>query len=260
MLRLASLSLCLGAVVLLLATVLYSLLGAGDLRASGWPQATGTLLATTFDAWHAYRPWGQQSINGYATAGTHGIQFSPAPIAALWLALSLLSYGVLLAVFRTKRPFDWQVAGVLTLACWVFLDALWQVRLLHQLIDTHHQFFGKIQHEKLAAAQDGALYTFISRGLARIESPAPRFFLGTSDDYLGVRGSYHLYPGNVFWKRHSSELPDKAYIRKGDYIVILRPSTIEYHQSENLLCWPEPECVAAEPILVERAGGFFRVR
>jgi hypothetical protein len=260
MLRLASPSLFLGAVALLLGVALYFLLGADNLPASDWPQATGALLAATYDAWRAYRPWVTQSINNYTAVDTYAIPFAPVPTAALWLALSLLFYGVLLAICRTKRTFDWHVVGGVTLACWISLDAFWQIRLLHQLIDTHHQFFGKSPHEKLAAAQDGELYAFISRGLARVESPSPRFFLGTSDDYLGVRGSYHLYPGNVFWKRHGPELPDTEYLRTGDFIVIVRPSTSEYHRRENLLCWPESGCINAEPILVEHAGGFFRVR
>jgi hypothetical protein len=171
-----------------------------------------------------------------------------------------LVYGMLWALLRRRVTLDWRVAAALGLTCWVALDLPWQWRLWQQLGETRDELAGKSGHERRLAAPDGELYAFVSDALAAIADPESRIFLATGSDYFGVRGAYHLFPMNVFWRRHGPELPEPRYLRSGDYILVYAPRRVRYHPSEGMLRWPDDNEVAVEKLMLRQGGGLFRVQ
>ena len=97
---------------------------------------------------------------------------------------------------------------------------------------------------------DSALVQFMSGVRQRITSPDARVFVASQDDYTGMRGSYYLYPLNVFWQRSRSELPAVRYIHSGDYIVLINPTAIRFDSQKSALLTPD-----REQILVKLLGG-----
>jgi len=213
-----------------------------------------------FQDWVSFKPWNQSSINTYRGTGSSKAVFFPVPVIAGLLGLSLFAYALLLFVFRGKKQFDWRVVATLTIVCWMSLDLLWQTGLLWRLHDTHARFSGMEPKEKLAAAPDRRIFKFMERVKNKIDNPNSRFFLSTSDDYYGVRGSYHLYPENVYWRRHGPELPDHSYLRRDDYIVVIAPSELRFDRNAQALLMPGHEPLPVKRLMKNNTGGLFRVR
>ena len=224
------------------------------------PPSLRAFLGATLSEWTLFRPWQQASINAYTGSGTPGPAIYPTPAAAALLVLSLLVYGALWLLLRRRTALDWRVAAALGLTCWVVLDLPWQSRLWQQLGETRETFAGKTGNERRLAAPDGALYAFVSDVREAVADPASRVFLATGSDYLGVRGAYHLFPMNVFWRRHGPELPDPQFLRAGDYILVYAPRAVRYHSNEGVLRWPDGNEVAVDELMLRPNGGLFRVQ
>jgi len=216
-------------------------------------------LGAIYGEWISFAPWSQASINRYTGIVTSKTGLSPVPVIAVLLGLSLLAYALLLLVFKTKIRFDWRIVATLTIVCWMTLDLLWQTRLLQQLVDTRQTFAGMEHDDKLAATPNGWLFQFIKRVKQKSDTPNARFFIGTSDEYFAILGTYYLYPKNAYWKRYAPELPDKRYLHKGDYIVIVRPSTILFDRRTNILLLPDNTSLTVEQLMEASMGGLFRV-
>ena len=246
MFKLAFSSLLIGSIALLAGIYLLYPSGANELGA-------------VYGEWTSFAPWSLTSINRYTGIVTSKTGFSPVPIIAILLGLSLLAYALLLLVFKTKIRFDWRIVATLTIVCWMTLDLLWQTRLLQRLVDTRQTFAGMEHDDKLTAAPNGRLFQFIKRVKHKADTPNARFFIGTSYEYFAVLGAYHLYPKNAYWKRYGPELPDKRYLHKGDYIVIVRPSTIRFDPRTNILSLPGNTSLPVEQLMEASVGGLFRV-
>jgi hypothetical protein len=174
------------------------------------------------------------------------------------LAASLLAYGLLLLVWRSRMRPNWRVIPGLFLICWLCLDLVWQGKLLQQLAVTHATFAGKGDAAKLAAGPDGALVQFMSDVKQRV-APEARIFVASGDDYRGMRGSYYLYPRNVFWARGGTELPSREYIHEGDFIVMIHPSTLNFDQEKSVIRIGSGESLSVKLLASGGLGGLFRV-
>jgi len=146
------------------------------------------VLATLSD-WLAFVGWRPSSINTYSATSTGGATHYPVTFFSSLLAASLLTYGLLLLVLRSRIRPNWRVIPWLFLVCWLCLDLVWQGKLLQQLAETHATFAGKGDPAKLAAGPDGALVEFMSDVKRRV-APEARIFVASADDYRGMRGSY----------------------------------------------------------------------
>ena len=183
------------------------------------------------------------------------------PVIATFLALSLLAYALLLFTFQTHRRFDWRfdwrVVAAIFLTCWISLDLIWQGRLLRQLGATYETFYGK---DKLSVGPDAKLVEFIVEIKQELEPENSRVFVSSTDDYLGMRGAYYLYPRNVFWQRYGGELPHHKYFHSGDYIVLIQPTGIRFDPLTKKLLIPKRKSLSVEPVVSRRMGSLFRVQ
>jgi hypothetical protein len=215
------------------------------------------VLATLAD-WFAFVAWSPSSINTYSATSTGGATHYPVTVIGSLLAATLLAYGLLLLVLRSRIRPNWRVIPWLFLICWLCLDLVWQGKLLQQLAVTHAKFAGKDDDAKLAAGPDGALVQFMS-DVKNLVAPEARIFVASGDDYRGMRGSYYLYPRNVFWARGDTELPSREYIQEGDFIVLIYPSTLNFDPEKSVIRSGVGEPLPVELLASGGLGGLFRV-
>lgn len=217
-------------------------------------------LQSIYSDWTAFMPWQQYSINRHKGVGPTGSSFYPAAVTATFLALSILAYVLVLWIYRTKVSFDYRVVTTMFLACWIGLDLIWQERLFRQLELTYKTFYDKDSQGKLAAGIDGGLVQFIAEVKQKLDATDSRIFVSSSDDYLGMRGAYYLYPSNVLWQRHGPKLPRDKYIRSGDYIVLVQPANAVFNSVTGKLLPPQGKSISVEPILSRGMGSLYRVK
>lgn len=201
--------------------------------------------------------WNRASMNAHIGA-VNSASFYPAILFAGWFASSLFVY----ALMCLPRPIvnaNWYSVGLIFLAVWISLDLVWQNRLLQQLGKTWHQFSGKTSEQKLVIGPDAELYQFIDQAKHAIHTTNPRIFVGSSDDYTGLRGAYYLYPKNVYWRLHGSELPPPFLLRSGDYIVLLHPSDIELNRESSELTFTR-RSLSVDILVDSMTGLVLRVR
>ena len=215
-------------------------------------------LRAFWNDWNAFVPWGLASTNRYdATRAGQSILY-PVPVAAAILAASILAYGLILLLTKAIR-FDWRVPGLLFMLAWICLDLAWQEKLWRQLALTQEKYAGKNDMEKLASGPDAALVQFTSYVRQRLGDSSVRILVGSSDDYRGMRANYYLYPLNVFWHRHESELPARQYIRTGDYIALVNPSKVHFDRRSSALLGPGIEPVKVQVLAESDAGNLYQV-
>jgi len=207
------------------------------------------------EQWLTFREWNLASINFYRVPS----EWPPVPtVMALLLAVLLV-----LVVLRVSGRLDprrlWAAAGIAGLAGWLLLDALWQLQLGRQALSTWNTYAGLPLEDRLLLS-DGAYYSLGRDFSAEIE-PASRVFVSSDSDFGGMRIAFHLYPHNVYWKRHEPTPPTtRSALVPGDYIVIIRPSSAQFLRNELQLRYPGRAPIPVTPVLFDAHGGLFRVR
>jgi hypothetical protein len=210
--------------------------------------------------WTTFEPWDGTSVNVHW--GSLSRTFSGSPVVALAFiaVLAILFYVVRCRSGRLGSGFDWRVAAAIFLACWIVLDALWQVRLLRQLSDTHSTYAGKSYEEKVRASHDGLLVHFAEAVQEVVPGQRGRILVGSESDYFGMRGAYFLYPHNVLWQRYGPEIPPRQFLRSGDYIALFLPTTVQMNVAASMIAVPGAAPIEVEPVFEHPAGYLFRVR
>lgn len=221
------------------------------------------LLARIWGEWSAFEGWSGHSIN-YIVGGPVDSLFPIVPAVAAWVALSCLTYGVLIV----KRRQAWTLApfAVFFMCGWLLLDAHWQWNLWRQLKITYHQFAGKSWEQKHLGDEDGKLFSFMQEVKKRLPTHPVRIFLVSADPeastkYERLRAHYHLLPHNVYSLLSEPPPSDKA--RAGDYVLILKPiQGIRYARNgqEISLFWNDKSSLSVEAIYAEAKGFLFRIR
>jgi hypothetical protein len=178
---------------------------------------------------------------------------------AAWLALSSIILAIRLLLARSKAQVYVLVLPMLFLIAWLTLDMVWQGKLLQQLFETRAQFSGKTMTEKLQSGGDGELYEFIEDAHSLIDSANARVYVGSASEYQGMRGAYYLYPLNVFWQRHTQGLPGVEYLSRGDYLVILQPSELQFDKQKSILSLPDGSPLQVEALLKRPRGRLFKL-
>jgi hypothetical protein len=216
-------------------------------------------LATIYWNWTSFKPWLKSAINSHLGI-TETSSFYPVPVAAALLILSLAAYACLLFLFRANMRLDWRVVAAVFLVCWISLDLVWQGRLLRQWQVTHETFSGKDAAGKLAAGPDAQLVAFIADIKKQVQPSDGRIFVNSTSDYLGMRAGYFLYPFNVYWERHATELPKGKYIRSGDHVVLIGPTETRFDAQREMLLMPNDRTLGVERLVSRPMGSVFRVK
>ncbi|MEZ5501484.1 MAG: hypothetical protein R3E50_02080 [Halioglobus sp.] len=223
-----------------------------------FPPSPARQLLAIFSDLTEYESWNRAAMNSYAGVAQVS-SFYPVALALAFLLLSLAAYATLLLLNRARLRFNWHVVGLIFLACWISLDLVWQNRLLHQLADTYRTFFGKSSQEKLAAGPDASLYTFVAAAKRHLSPRDARVFVSSSDEYQGQRAAYFLYPFNVFWPEPGRDFPPRNLLRSGDYVVLVRPTTMRFDRTRKKLALTPKTVIAAELVFAGPQGTVVRI-
>ena len=151
------------------------------------------------------------------------------------------------------------VLAALFVAAWAVLDAGWTWQLARQVAATRAQFGGKDTHERLAAADDGALFAFVERARAKMPPPPARVFVVADAAYFRGRAAYHLYPHNVLFDPFADTLPPASALRAGDFLLAFHRRGVQFNPDEKKLRLGDGDPVPAEPVLVEPGAALFRI-
>ncbi len=224
-----------------------------------FPASAAHNLLAIYSDLSGYAPWNTAAMNTY-TGAFNASSYYPIVLAVSLLLLSLLAYGVLLFLLRKKLRFNWAVVALIFLTDWIILDMLWQHRLLHQLSDTHRLFAGKSTGERLAVGPDAELYKFASNVIPLLDSSGSRIFVTSSDTYSGMRTAYYFYPLNVHWALYGPALPNKDYLRSGDYIVLVQPSSVAFDPGRGRVKVPRRPDLEAEHVFTTPSGTVVRLK
>ena len=218
----------------------------------------GRRLASLYDDWTVYEPWDRAAMNTH-TGVTRTSSFYPMILTAGWLFLSLGCYLAWGIAGRGQRPLNWQVTGLVFLACWLVMDAAWQQRLFYQVKDTRAQFSGLTSEEKLRVGPDAKIVAFVEILRKHIPEGA-RVFVLSDDDYEGLRTAYYLYPSNVYFRMKFGLPGERRLIRSGDFIAVMTSPGTRYNKRNEFLYVPESGRWDVDRLVDERVGDLYRVR
>ena len=205
----------------------------------------------------AYEPWNRSSMNSH-TGARRVSAFYPAPLFAGFF-LSCLGAYLVLCLTVPRIQFAWSVTGLIFLSIWICLDLVWHKRLVDQVADTQATFAGKSDDQKLRIGPDAALYQFVRSASEAIPRADARVFVASSDDYTGLRAAYYFYPLNALWRLQTDEIPQPHFLRSGDYLALLNPTTVELNAQDSTATFSQGSLVV-DTLVSEPAGTLVRVR
>ena len=223
------------------------------------PRTTASSLRVQLDDWLTFVPWSHRSINAYIGVLAPGKTAYPVVVLTLLFTIASMVYLASTHLRRNQSGFRWSVVGVIFTLCWIALDSFWQYRLMQQVNLTAETFAGKTREEKLLATIDDYVFRFTQQVHQAIRAKDARVFINTTDDYLGMRGAYYLYPMNVFWERHARTLPDSKYFKRGDYIVLLNPALASLNSETGELTYGSGQKLKVQPISSTNVGALLEV-
>jgi hypothetical protein len=155
---------------------------------------------------------------------------------------------------------DPRILWAIVVAGWLLLDLRFQVNLWRQLAQTAATFAGKTGEEKRLASDDHELYVLMKEVRAALPAPPVRIHFIADDQALRTRGSYFLYPQNVYYSdgtRARKPVPEE--LRSGDYVLLFLTNDLGYDSAAQALVWPDGRRKLAEQIL-SRPPGLVLVR
>jgi hypothetical protein len=221
--------------------------------ASPWRQLQAIYTDIT-----AYTPWNRAAMNTH-TGVINVSSFYPVPLGTALFLLSTLAYGALVALSRGKLRFRLVNVALIFLASWLILDAVWQNRLWHQLAETYRTFENVAPEQRQAVGPDASLFSFASKIKPHLATDS-RVIVASSDHYNGMRVAYYLYPFNVYWSVHDPQVPFDEFLRAGDYIALVKPSTFRFKGTQGILVAPERADLPAELVFSDSNGTLVRLK
>jgi hypothetical protein len=215
-----------------------------------------TVIGDIFRQWGAFIPIVAASVTlPFDDERSHYATLLSTVAAGVFFAAAL--YWLLT---RRTLTFDPRVYWVIVVAGWLILDTRFQVNLWRQLTLTAATFAGKTGEEKRLASDDRKLYTLMKEVSTALPPPPARVHFVADDQALRVRGSYFLYPQNVYYsgtRRPYKPTPEE--LRSGDYVLLFLTSDLGYDSTTQALVWRDGRRKPVEQIL-SRPQGLVLVR
>ncbi len=181
-----------------------------------------------FHNWSGYRGWLASDIN--FITGTRAFGQTPhlVPYSVGLVVIALVVLAVAQLLWRRAHLFHWKSLGLVILGVWIISDSFWHGRLWQQAFETRNTFGGKTANEKLQASEDAPIVALTQNARQRVSQSNARIFIASSSDTVGMLTAYYMSPLNTFWHRGGPELPSGDVFMDGDYILMARPSQVQY--------------------------------
>ncbi|MEO8567019.1 MAG: hypothetical protein ABI541_11600 [Betaproteobacteria bacterium] len=158
-------------------------------------------------------------------------------------------------LMRRASARDPHVYWAIVVAAWLILDTRFQVNLWRQLTRTAATFAGKTGEEKRLASDDHELYTLMREVSAALPAPPVRVHFIADDHALRTRGSYFLYPQNVYHSEAKrAPAPGPEELHGGDYALLFLTSELGYDRATQTLIWHDGRRKPAEEVLFRPPG------
>ncbi len=215
-----------------------------------------TVIGDIFHQWAAFIPIVAASVTlPFDGERSHYATLLATVAAGGFFAAAL--YGLLTRRALSRDP---RILWAIVVAGWLLLDLRFQVNLWRQLAQTAATFAGKTGEEKRLASDDHELYVLMKEVRAALPAPPVRIHFIADDQALRTRGSYFLYPQNVYYsdgRRARKPVPEE--LRSGDYVLLFLTSDLGYDSAAQTLVWRDGRRKPAEQIL-SRPPGLVLVR
>jgi hypothetical protein len=218
--------------------------------------SVSTVIGDMFSQWAAFIPIVAASV----TLPFDDERSHYATLLATVAGGGLFAAALYWLLTRRALPRDPRVYWAIAVAGWLILDTRFQVNLWRQLTRTAATFAGKTGEEKRLASDDSELYKLMKEVGAALPAPPVRIHFIADDQVLRTRGSYFLYPQNVYYsgdKRAREPMPEE--LRSGDYVLLFLASDLGYDSASQALVWRDGRRKPAEEIL-SRSPGLVLVR
>jgi hypothetical protein len=224
------------------------------------PLSAPGLLLDRASEWFAFERWTGTSIN--TITGGADVQDLPLP---LLLAGAVTLATLLVVGLRRLRPSLVPVSALaalaaFALAAWMLLDVRWTWNLVRQVDASAERFGGKSWADKRLAVEDGPLFEFVGKAKEAMPSTPARVVIAADSHYFRGRAAYHLYPHNVLFDPRTNHLPDRKFLRPGDWILVYHRRGVQFDAAQGKLRWDNGEPVDAELKLAGRGAALFQIR
>src|SRR6476661_2245557 len=157
--------------------------------------SVATVIGDVFHQWAAFIPIVAASV----TLPFDDERSHYATLLATVAAGALFAAALYWLFTRRTLPRDPRVYWAIVVVGWLLLDMRFQINLWRQLARTAAMFAGKTAEEKRLASDDHELYTLMKEVGAALPAPPVRVHFVADDQALRTRGSYFLYPQNVYY-------------------------------------------------------------
>jgi hypothetical protein len=219
------------------------------------PMGALEVLGDRLAEWLSLESWTGTSIN--VVVGGADMQDLPMPIAvAAVVGLAAL----LLCALHLRREWVPDVArgvAAVFIVGWLLLDLRWAANLSRQVGLTWTAYAGKTEREKQLAGADGELFAFVERARAALPAAPQRVWVASDQPYFNGRAAYHLYPHNVEFDPRGRAMPDRSWLRTGDWLLVFARRGVEYDAARAMLRWDgQPELAADIKARGDHAGLF----
>lgn len=221
------------------------------------PASPAMVIRAIADAWAHSDGWSGRSINFDKTSAGGGL-LSPVQMAALWVGIALVLYGLLNPPWKGARsPLPYALA---LLIGWVAVDVRWQWDLGQRLAQTRSLFSGLDEQERQLAGPDREFYPLLQDLRRHLTQPQARLLVVSAqpNTYLTNRIRYHLAPHNVY--PDLTRLPGIRQTKPGDYLLLLgRLDEIRFDPDSKMLK-SDRRSLPAKPVFsAPRLGALFQI-
>ncbi len=223
------------------------------------PMGAMEILRDRAGEWLAFEGWSGTSVN--VVAG--GADAQDLPLTPLVAVVVALGAALLLGLHRWKPQRVPEVAaGVacLFLVGWFVLDLRWTANLVRQVATTWQTFGGKSEREKRLADVDGQLYLFIENVRTALPATPQRVWVVSDAPYFSGRAAYQLYPHNVHFQARGRALPERDWVKPGDWLLVFNRRGVEFSETRRTLRWDGSTEVAAEMKVAGPGAALFQVK
>jgi hypothetical protein len=170
---------------------------------------------------------------------------------------------LLLAVHRLRPrllPHAGTGIAVVFLGAWLVADLRWTANLARQVAVTTDTFAGKADRDRRLADVDGVLYEFVERARAVLPSTPQRIWVASDAPFFNGRAAYHLYPNDVHFAPRDRAMPDRRWVKPGDWLLVFNRRGVEYNPRNETLRWDNGPDVPAVLKLPGNSAALFQFK
>ena len=223
------------------------------------PMGVADVLRDRIAEWFAFEGWTGTSIN--VVVGGADVQDFPLPavLAAVVGIAALLLLGVH-RLWPALLPHAGTGIAVVALAGWLALDLRWTANLARQVAATTGAFAGKTDRDRRLADVDGTLYEFVEKARALLPNAPQRIWIASDAPYFNGRMAYHLYPNDVHFSPRDRAMPDRRWVKPGDWLLVFNRRGVEYNPRKETLRWEGGAEIPAALVLPGNSAALFQFK